>query len=214
MSINIYITILLSVLSCASTAYYLAVDAGARAAKEFHYILLGLFYLLVAALLFAYDGWRSHLDYALTCNFVFMLTSIAIVDLFSQYIYDYMLIGYSSINVILVTLLRGLSLNSIGGIVTGLFFYGIIYAVARLYYKREAFGMGDVFLLAAIGVVLDAKSTLLVGFLAFYISLLHLLLHFVVKRGLKRKQPIAFGPSIAVAGLIVYYAVDKILTFF
>ncbi len=214
MSIKILITIVFTVLSYATTAYFFAFGEDVRVNKKFRYLLLGLFYLAVAAMLYKYDAWRTHLSYALTCSYVFMLTSVALVDLFSQYIYDYMLIAYSLINFGIGAVMRGISIDSVAGIVTGLFFYGIIYTVARFVYKREAFGMGDVLLLAAIGVVLDARSTFIVGFLAFYVSLVHLLIQFIVNRRLNRKEAIAFGPSIAVAGLVVYYAVDKILTFF
>ena len=54
------------------------------------------------------------------------------------------------------------------GAAAGFGLYFLVYLLARLFYKKEGFGMGDVVLLTAIGFFFSPAKTILVGILAFY----------------------------------------------
>ncbi len=204
--IKITIAISFSLFSYLLSCYCLADDSACRRVqKKFQFPLLGLFFALVALTLYFFRSQQSTLQFILDNSFVYLLLAVAIIDLYSHYIYDVMLLLYSVINIVLFNWINGLQLKNGYGIITGFIFYGIIYVVTRLVYKREAFGLGDVLFLAAIGVVFDGLTTFAIGLLAFYVSVVHVLIQFVVDRALNRKSEIAFAPSIAVAGLLVYF---------
>ncbi len=204
--IKLAITITSSLVAYLLTLYFLNGDSHYRhAQKKRQYFVLGLFFAVVAAVLFYFRRQVDTLQFLLDNSFVMMLLSVAVIDLLSQYIYDAMLLFYSIIHLVLIVWQNGLQLKNSYGIITGVVFYGILYIVTHLIYKREAFGMGDVLFLAAMGVVLDAPDIFAVGLLAFYVSLPHLLIHVVVGRALKRQAEIAFAPSMAIAGVIIYF---------
>ncbi len=204
--VKIAITIAFSLFSYLLTQYFLSSDSEYCAAqKKFQLLPLGLFYAAAAVILFYFRQNVDTAQFLLDNCFVFMLLSVAIIDLLSQYIYDAMLLLYSIGNLVLVIWLNGLHFKNGYGIITGALFYGIIYLVSRLIYRREAFGLGDVLFLAAIGVVLDATSTFAVGLLAFYVAIMHLLIQLFINRALGRQDELAFAPSIAVAGLLLYF---------
>ncbi len=154
------------------------------------------------------------MQFLLDNSFVFMLLSVAVIDLLSQYIYDLMLLVYSIINFVLIAWCNGFAIENSYGIITGALFYGIIYLIARVVYRREAFGLGDVLLLAAIGVVFDAPTTFAVGLLAFYVAIFYLIVQFFVKRVLGRHAEIAFAPSMAVAALLLYFCEVPLLNIY
>ncbi len=166
---------------------------------------LATVYLAVAAALFFCRLAVLPLQFALDNSFVFMLLSVAVVDLLTQYIYDLMLLSYSAINLALIWSLHGIKLANFYGGAVGFALYGAVYGLARLFYDREAFGMGDVFLLAACGIVLSVKATVLVALLAFYVALLQLVIYFVVKRILRCDTALAFAPAIGIAATIIYF---------
>ncbi len=204
--IKLAITISLSSTAYLSTLYLLAGDSEYRPArKKLQFLVLGLFFATAAVALLYFRRQLDTAQFLLENSFVFMLLAVALIDLLSQYIYDAMLLSFSAINLLVMIWQSGFHLKNLYGVITGAVFYGILYIVTRLIYKREAFGMGDVLFLMAIGVVLDASATFAVGLLAFYISLLHVLIQFVVNRVLNRQDEIAFAPSMAVAGLIIYF---------
>lgn len=88
------------------------------------------------------------------------------------------------------------------GALTGYIFYGLVYLISKHYYKQEAFGDGDVLLLAACGVVLGPALTIVTGFLAFIVAGIWLLFMRLRKRDIEGEMRIPFGPYVAVAGFL------------
>lgn len=86
----------------------------------------------------------------------------------------------------------------IGGVV-GFALYLAIYWVAKLYYKKEAFGFGDVMFMGAIGVFLGPWFTLLSSLLTFYVALVFVVIQKIIGKLLSRQSEIAFAPYMAVA---------------
>lgn len=141
-----------------------------------------------------------------------MLFVTGVMDFKYGIIIDQVLIPFTAAGAA-VSLLSGAeapAFAALGGAV-GLAFYGSIYLLARLLYRREAFGTGDVFLLGAIGVFLGPWKTLLTGILAFYCCLLFLLFCRLAGRRLRRNLELPFGPSVCAAAFAVSLAGDSML---
>lgn len=88
------------------------------------------------------------------------------------------------------------------GAVTGFAFYGLIYLLSKFYYKEEAFGSGDVLLMAACGVVLLPTWTVLAGFGAFFVAGAFLLVLKLLKKEVRAATKIPFGPFIAISSFL------------
>jgi leader peptidase (prepilin peptidase) / N-methyltransferase len=71
-------------------------------------------------------------------------------------------------------------------------------------------GGGDIKLFFLIGLVLGAIYTLLTLFLASFIGMIVGIILLKI-RGKGRKTPVPFGPSIAIAAIIVYFYGEQIL---
>ncbi len=200
------ISFIFGVGSFAVTYYLLRRDQNYSFATQRRlFVFVALCYAFFAVIIFHFCKHNTALQFALDNSFIFMLLSVATIDLLTHYIYDSMLLAYSLLNGILMWLIDGWQWTDGYGIIVGLLFYGIIYWLARLFYKREAFGMGDVLLLAAVGVVQSAKETFFSGMLAFYVALLFLLVQFLIGGITKRDQAVAFAPSITIAAMIIYF---------
>lgn len=94
-------------------------------------------------------------------------------------------------------------LDALLGGVLGFFLYLAIYWVAKLFYKREAFGYGDVMLMGAIGMFLGPWHTVLAGVMTFYVALVFIVIQKIVGKLLSRHTEIAFAPYMAVAAWLV-----------
>lgn len=90
----------------------------------------------------------------------------------------------------------------LGGAV-GFLIYLAIYWLAKVFYKREAFGFGDVMFMGAIGVFLGPWNTVLAGLMTFYVALVFIVIQKIVGKLLSRQTEIAFAPYMAVAAWLV-----------
>jgi leader peptidase (prepilin peptidase)/N-methyltransferase len=100
--------------------------------------------------------------------------------------------------------------QALGGIATGyLAGGGIVWAIrilGTLGFGREAMGMGDVHLLAAVGAVLGWPETVLAFFIApFFGILAHVAGAGLAGRLKERWQHLPYGPHLALASLIVLF---------
>jgi leader peptidase (prepilin peptidase)/N-methyltransferase len=91
--------------------------------------------------------------------------------------------------------------------------FGIYYGIgklAKVYYKKEAMGGGDLKLAAGIGALWGTQSVLLCTYFSFFIAsaVAIPLLLFKIK---DRHDPIPFGPAIVVASLISIHYGDLII---
>lgn len=132
-----------------------------------------------------------------------VLFAVAIIDYLTLTVVDAMVYGLGALGLI-YNLIEGTPLVESGiGLLVGFGMYLIIYLAAKAYYKKEAFGLGDVMLMGAIGIFLGISRTLLVGFMAFYLALIGILIQKVAGRRFHLKEEIAFGPSICLSAWIV-----------
>lgn len=91
----------------------------------------------------------------------------------------------------------------LGFIVGGLFFY-LINLIFGLFSKKTGFGMGDIKLLASIGLLVEIKGIILVIIMSIFMSaifsLIFLLYNFIIK---KKREYLPFGPFIVLSTLII-----------
>lgn len=157
----------------------------------------------------------------LRLSFWSMLYIVAVMDFKYSIIMDQILIPFTLIGVVtqLIVGKQVFSLTLPGeqtiefvtrdpwqmfyGALAGLIFYGIVYLTARLIYKKEAFGFGDVLLLGAIGIFMGLSQTIITGFMAFYLAIVFMLIFKLVKKGSLKDRPIPFAPPLCMAAFIM-----------
>lgn len=86
--------------------------------------------------------------------------------------------------------------------------FGVLLLIAVL--SKGGMGGGDIKLFFVIGLVLGTKLTLLTLFLAALIGSVVGIIH-LRRTGQGRKTPVPFGPSIAAAAVVCYFAGDAIV---
>ncbi len=164
----------------------------------------------------AFYRYGLHLAYAqMLVLFVLwsMLYVVSMIDIKHHIVMDSVLLAFTTVGV-LISLLVGMPFTPLltGGLV-GLVFYGTIYGIARIAYKQEGFGAGDVLFLTAVGFFLGPEKTLLTGMMAFYYCLIFIVLAYVRERKLSKSQEFPFCPSIALAAFTTSIFGDSLLVY-
>lgn len=163
--------------------------------------LYGFTLIIILGLVYASQTWSANP----AADFLFwvFLFLVAAIDYETKTIIDVM-VYVGAILLLVISVLEGATLMDqlLGGLV-GFCSYGVIYLLAKLFYKREAFGFGDVLLNGAIGIYLGVQMTLLSSLLTFYVALLAIVISKVVGKIIKRQHEIAFAPYMAIAAGVV-----------
>lgn len=81
--------------------------------------------------------------------------------------------------------------------------YFAIYKLAFIIYKKEAFGLGDVFLIGVIAFVLGFKMLYLTLFFPFIVAMVYVLYLVIIKRERDLKMAIPLGPFICISAFII-----------
>lgn len=166
---------------------------------------------IATGLLFALSVWNLGLtiETAVALLFISLLMIIVVSD------FAYMLIPDKVLLFFLPLLALGRILSpidpwwdSILGAVVG---FGILYLIAVV--SKGGMGGGDIKLFFLIGLVLGTLNTLLTLFLAAFIGMIAGIIVLKV-RNQGRKTPVPFGPSIALAAIIVYFYGEILLDWY
>lgn len=91
--------------------------------------------------------------------------------------------------------------------------YFIIYKLAFIYYKKEAFGLGDVFLIAVIGFCLGLKMLYLTLFFPFVVALVYIVFQMIVKGTRDLKTAVPLAPFICTSAFILSIYGNEIMNF-
>lgn len=143
-----------------------------------------------------------------------MLYITAIIDYKHGIIIESIIIIFSIIG-IFIRFIEGITLiNIFSGGVVGVLFYGSIYLLAKMFYKKEGFGLGDVELLGAIGLFIGPLYVFITGWIAFYICGFTLVCVKMVNRNIDKFDEIYFAPYICIATFIITLFGDKIILLF
>lgn len=155
---------------------------------------------------FAYAKLGFSVELAAALLFVSLLIIITVSDFAYMLIPDKVLLVFG----VLLAVVRIFSpLNPWWDSVTGaVFSFLLLLAVAIL--SKGGMGGGDIKLFFVIGIVLGFLHSLLTLFIAAFIGAIAGLI-IIKKSGKGKKTPIPFGPSIAVAAVIVYFYGNEIV---
>jgi len=166
---------------------------------------------LTTGVLFAFAYWKIGFSFELIVAILFisMLVIITVSDLAYMLIPDKVLLFFGTL-LIIARVFSPLEpwWDSIIGTVGG---FGLLLLIAIL--SKGGMGGGDIKLFAVIGLVLGLIPTLLTLFLAAFIGAIVGVIHLRrSKQG--RKTPVPFGPSIALAAIIVYFYGTQMLDWY
>ncbi len=166
---------------------------------------------LLTGLLFAFAYWQLgwSIEFIVALFFISLLVIIVVSDI------AYMLIPNKVLLFFLPFLIIGRVLSPLTpwwdcavGAVVG---FGILYSIAVI--SNGGMGGGDIKLFFLIGLVLGTMHTLLTLFIAAVIGMIVGLV-VLTKNKQGRKTPIPFGPSIALAAIIVYFYGDSLIDWY
>ena len=166
---------------------------------------------LITGVLFAFAYWK--LGFTIEFFVAILLISLLVIIVVSDF--AYMLIPDKVLLFFLPLLFIGRVLSpltpwwdSFLGAVVG---FGILYSIAVL--SKGGMGGGDIKLFFLLGLVLGTLNTLLTLFIAAVIGMVVGII--VLKaRQQGRKTPIPFGPSIAIAAIVVYFYGDALMNWY
>jgi len=166
---------------------------------------------LITGILFALAYWKLGFsaEFFVALLLISLLVMIVVSDFAYMLIPDKILLFFLPLLVI-GRLISPLSpwWDSIVGAVVG---FCILYSIAAL--SRGGMGGGDIKLFFLLGLVLGTIHTLLTLFLAAVIGMIVGIVVLKVS-GQGRKTPIPFGPSIALAAIIVYFYGDALMNWY
>lgn len=165
----------------------------------------------MTGVLFAFAYWQFgfSVEFGVAILFISLLVIIVVSDLAYMLIPDKILLFFLPL-LIIGRLMSPLTpwWDSVVGAVVG---FGILYLIAVL--SRGGMGGGDIKLFFLLGLVLGTMNTLLTLFLAALIGMaVGLIILRVRQQG--RKTPVPFGPSIAMAAILVYFYGNAIIEWY
>lgn len=163
---------------------------------------------LVTGILFAFAMWKVGLTWelAVALLFISLLVIINVSDIAYMLIPDKILLFFLPL-LIVGRILSPLEpwWDSIVGAALG---FSLLLLIAII--SKGGMGGGDIKLFLLIGLVLGTFDTLLTLFLASVIGMfVGGIVRWVRRQG--RKTPVPFGPSIAIASIIVYFYGDQLI---
>lgn len=163
---------------------------------------------LATGLLFAFAMWKIGLTWelAVALLFISLLVIINVSDIAYMLIPDKILLFFLPL-LIIGRLLSPLEpwWDSLVGAAIG---FSILLLIAVI--SKGGMGGGDIKLFLLIGLVLGTIDTLLTLFLASFIGMIIGMIVLKIS-GKGRKTPVPFGPSIAIAAIIVYFYGEQII---
>lgn len=166
---------------------------------------------LCTGLLFAFSYYKIGFQWELVVALLFisLLSIIVVSDIAYMLIPDKVLLFFLPL-LIIFRIISPLSpwWDSILGAVVG---FSLLFLIALL--SKGGMGGGDIKLFFLIGLVLGTVNSLLTLFLA---SVIGMIVGFIVLKvtGKGRKTPVPFGPSIAVASIVVYFYGDVLIDWY
>lgn len=155
--------------------------------------------------LFAVGYWKFSLSFSLVQVLIFwsMLLIVAVIDFEQLYIYDAVLLFFSLIQFLFILILNRDIKGALLGALIGGAIYFVIYLISKAYYKREVFGLGDVLLMASIGLFVGREYIVLTSFLPFYISIFILAGMRLAGKKVAMQSELPFGPFMCIGGWLM-----------
>lgn len=172
-------------------------------------LLTGILFLV------AYIKFSISYEFVLMIIFWSMLVIVGFIDFDTMAIYDIVLVVFSSIILIILFLYKGLEIrHNIFAAFIGFAIYYTIYFVAKIIYKQEVFGFGDVLLNTSIGLVLGYPKIIIASFLSFFIGLFFIIILALIGKKIQLKQEIPFGPYMCISAFLMSLYGQNIIDFY
>lgn len=170
-----------------------------------HMLLIAIIYILLLYKFGLKPDFIQNLDLIKYMILTPMLFSVAVIDFKNSIIPNRLLLTMAETG-LLLTFVYGISdinlaMDMLLGMVVGTVIFGILTLLGRLVSGKEAMGMGDVKLVAALGLFFGASNILAISIISF---LLGAIISIILVLSKKRKidDYIPFGPFIVIASYI------------
>lgn len=131
-----------------------------------------------------------------------MLLNTAIIDYEHMVIMDAVLLLFSPFMIFYIIFSGAMAADYLLGGAIGFGAYLLIYLLARLVYREEAFGLGDVLLMGSAGFFFGKNEVIVAAIMSFYIAVFVIVIRKFLGGQIKRKDEIPFGPYICIAVFI------------
>lgn len=173
-----------------------------------HMLLIAIIYILLLYKFGLKPDFIQNLDLIKYMILTPMLFSVAVIDFKNSIIPNRLLLTMAETG-LLLTFVYGISdinlaMDMLLGMVVGTVIFGILTLLGRLVSGKEAMGMGDVKLVAALGLFFGASNILAISIISF---LLGAIISIILVLSKKRKidDYIPFGPFIVIASYIAIF---------
>ena len=173
-----------------------------------HMLLIAIIYILLLYKFGLKPDFIQNLDLIKYMILTPMLFSVAVIDFKNSIIPNRLLLTMAETG-LLLTFVYGISdinlaMDMLLGMLVGTVIFGILTLLGRLVSGKEAMGMGDVKLVAALGLFFGASNILAISIISF---LLGAIISIILVLSKKRKidDYIPFGPFIVIASYIAIF---------
>lgn len=170
-----------------------------------HMILIAIIYILLLYKFGLHPSFIQNLDLIKYIILTPMLFSVAVIDFKENIIPNRLLLTMAEVGLIL-TFIYGISdinlaMDMLLGMLVGTAIFGILTLLGRLVSGKDAMGMGDVKLVAALGLFFGSSSILAISIISFILGAFISIILILFKKK-KIDDYIPFGPFIVIASYI------------
>lgn len=188
-----------------------------------HMILIAIIYIALVYKLGIYPTFIQNLELIKYCLLTPMLFSVAYIDYKQNIIPNRLVLTMAEVGMLL-TFIFGLSdinlaMDMLLGMVLGTAIFGILTILGRMVSGKDSMGLGDVKLIAALGLFFGSSNILAISIISFLIGAIISIILIIAKKK-KINEYIPFGPFIVIASFIsifvpfstILYVLLKIFT--
>ena len=188
-----------------------------------HMILIAIIYMALVYKFGIYPTFIQNLELIKYCLLTPMLFSVAYIDYKENIIPNRLVLTMAEVGM-LVTFIFGLSdinlaMDMLLGMVLGTAIFGILTILGRMVSGKDSMGLGDVKLIAALGLFFGSSNILAISIISFLIGAIISIILIIAKKK-KINEYIPFGPFIVIASFIsifvpfstILYVLLKIFT--
>lgn len=168
--------------------------------------ILHLIIITIVSFYIKYIFDRNYILYFINLFCFFGLYICSITDIYIRYIYDVVVVLFF----IIISILNFYAMYfkiSIFAFLTAIVLYGLIYLISKIIYKKEVFGIGDIYALALVSISTDSFTVFTIGLFSFVLASLFYILKILIYKDYKnyKNYEIAFVPFILASYLIIIY---------
>lgn len=188
-----------------------------------HMILIAIIYMALVYKFGIYPTFIQNLELIKYCLLTPMLFSVAYIDYKENIIPNRLVLTMAEVGMLL-TFIFGLSdinlaMDMLLGMVLGTAIFGILTILGRMVSGKDSMGLGDVKLIAALGLFFGSSNILAISIISFLIGAIISIILIIAKKK-KINEYIPFGPFIVIASFIsifvpfstILYVLLKIFT--